>query len=147
MADNTNPPQTQTEDRVTTVLAMLVADKSHEDIVRFGSSEWGVCERTIDNYIAKARQAHGAVTAAKRERLRGGSLLRLEHLYRLSLESKQYAVCVAIEKRVAALFGLDAPTQIEVDDRREDRDMRERDTRDLRERLNTLRTNGGARTN
>ena len=147
MADNTNPSTTQTEDRVTTVLAMLVADKSHAEIVRFAASEWDVCDRTVDNYIAKARAAHGAVTAQKRDRLRGRSLMRMEGLYRLSLEHKQYAVCVAIEKRVAALFGLDAPTQIDVQHSTEDRGMRDRDTADLQERLNVLRTNGGERAN
>lgn len=147
MADNTNPITTQTEDRVTTVLAMLVADKSHTEIVQFAASEWDVCQRTADNYIAKARQAHGKVTTQKRDRLRGRSLLRMEGLYRLSLEHKQYAVCVAIEKRVAALFGLDAPTQIEVDDKREDRDLREQDTTSLEGRLRLLRANGGARAN
>ncbi len=145
MADNTNPLTTQTEDRVTTVLAMLIKDKSHTEIVQFAASEWDVCERTVDNYIAKARQAHGAVTAKKRDRLRGRSLMRMEGLYRLSLDHKQYAVCVAIEKRIAALFGLDAPTQIDVNDTREERAMRDKDTQTLQDRLNTLRTNGGER--
>ena len=145
MADNTNPVTTQTEDRVTTVLAMLVADKSHQEIVHFATSEWDVCERTVDNYIAKARAAHGAVTAKKRDRLRGRSLLRMERLYTLSLGSKQYAICVAVEKRIAALFGLDAPTQIDVNDTREERTLREKDTQTLQERLNLLRTNGGER--
>ena len=145
MADNTNPLTTQTEDRVTTVLAMLIKDKSHTEIVQFAASEWDVCERTVDNYIAKARQAHGAVTAKKRDRLRGRSLMRMEGLYRLSLDHKQYAVCVAVEKRIAALFGLDAPTQIDVNDTREDRAMRDKATADLQDRLNTLRTNGGER--
>lgn len=73
--------------------------------------------------------------------------MRMEGLYRLSLEHKQYAVCVAIEKRVAALFGLDAPMQVEVGDKREERVMRDRATADLQARLNALRTNGGARPN
>jgi len=145
VADNTNPSTTQTEDRVTTVLAMLVAEKERTEIVQFAATEWDVCERTADNYIAKARAAHGAVTAQKRDRLRGRSLMRMEGLYRLSLEHKQYAVCVAIEKRVAALFGLDAPTQIDVNDTREERAMRDQATADLQERLNLLRTNGGER--
>ena len=146
MADNTNPSTTQTEDRVTTVLAMLVAEKERAEIVQFAATEWDVCERTADNYIAKARAAHGAVTAKKRDGLRGRSLMRMEGLYRLSLEHKQYAVCVGIEKRVAALFGLDAPTQINVRDERDERGLRGEDTQTLQERLNLLRTNGGERT-
>ena len=41
--------------RVDTVYGMLCDGKSRTDILRQGSELWQVSERTIENYIAKAR--------------------------------------------------------------------------------------------
>jgi len=126
-------------------------------------AEYGVCERTIRNWFAEAEGRQGRDAARERDLWRGRVLNGYLAIIRRAEEGVPTAVRVGKEvvlenipdlplakntyDSLCKMLGLNAPAQIEVDDRREDRDMRERDTRDLRERLNTLRTNGGARTN
>jgi hypothetical protein len=111
MADR--PTDAVFTDRVTTVYKDLVSGKRRPDILQYASA-WGVTERTVDNYIARAN-AHlerDAETIRKREL--GKAHNRYELLFEKALAKDDLKTALQAEVERGRLLGLNATTQTEV---------------------------------
>ena len=86
------------ERRIQQVYAWLIESYSREDICQSASSLWGVSDRQIDRYIARAEAKLRDVFKADRETLIAKAVTQREFLYRKSLEAKKYWHCLEIAK-------------------------------------------------
>jgi hypothetical protein len=103
--------------RVTDVFRWLLEGKSRDAIVELVGSdevEWTAAPRTVDVYIAKARQRLEALSEVRREAELGKAIARLDALYEKALAEKQIRTALAIERERIILLGLKAPERIEI---------------------------------
>ena len=143
------------------ILTQLADGRRHSEIVP-ELAEYGVCDRTIRNWLAEAEGRQGVDALKYRDRFRGkvlagylGIIRRAEEGVPTKVGRGENATVADIPDlmlakvtydSVAKMLGLNAPTQLDVTHSTgEERTLREKDTRTLQERLNLLRTNGGER--
>jgi hypothetical protein len=100
-------------DRVTTVYTDLVKGKRRSDILQY-ASKWGVTDRTIDNYIARANALLEEQAQIVRGRELGKANARYDLLFGLALDKDDLATALRAESERAKLWGLNAPTQTEI---------------------------------
>jgi hypothetical protein len=53
-AEKHRPTRGEVEQRVNSIVTMIATRSRHEEIVRFGSSQWGITSRQTDKYIRRA---------------------------------------------------------------------------------------------
>lgn len=95
--------------------------------VRQVAAEMGVSRGTAHNYIKTAELGRMYVDLLDRAEQRGGQAARLREYLRLLMEQinngrdvvEVIPVMLGVEKRLADLLGLDAPTRVAVDDGRQ----------------------------
>ena len=145
------------------ILTQLADGRCHSEIVP-QLAEYGVCDRTIRNWLAEAEGRQGVDALKYRDRFRGkvlagylGIIRRAEEGVPTKVGRGESATVVEVPDlmlakatydSVAKMLGLNAPTQIDVAHSADDaRSLRDKDELTLQTRLNTLRTNGGDRAN
>ena len=98
----------ETDSRVSLVYRLLLNGMRRREIFQYiaEKTEWGVTERTIDNYIAKARDEIAEITENERECAYGMARKRLDDLYFKSMKINDYKTCLAIQKEIGDIEGL-----------------------------------------
>lgn len=94
--------------RVDQVAELVLAGLSRSEILRYVSekTDWGVSERTVDTYLARANEKLQAEGKRDRAAEFGKALARLETLYRKALTGNNYKTCLSIQKEIAQLMAL-----------------------------------------
>ena len=102
--------------RVKKVYELILRGYNSFEIVEYGinATDWGVCERQIRYYIAKAKKIFSNSVEKNSDMLLGKSITRLEDLYRKSLELMDFKTCLAIEKVFIDTYGLKKPVKIDL---------------------------------
>ena len=104
------------QERVNVIIDLILAGNERFQILQFTKNEkdWGVCDASIDSYIAKARTLLRKVAEINAEEELGKAKRRLEDLYGRSLVIKDYKACLAVQREIDALLGLNAPKEMSV---------------------------------
>lgn len=103
-------------ERVNTVFDLLTIGSTRQQILQFVASKtnWNVCDRTVDIYIARANERFEENAQFYRARELGKALSRLNTLYQKTLQVQDYARCLAVQRELNQLLGLYEPKQIEI---------------------------------
>jgi hypothetical protein len=108
------PSQAITDSRVEEVYQLMIDGLDTSRIVRFGSEEWGVSRRSIEKYIAKAREKFLEAMEEHRNKdvMKMYIFKRLENLYSLNMENFDLKEARAVLADASKIFGVNAPEEI-----------------------------------
>ena len=81
--------------------------KSRPDILQLGSAQWGVTDRQIDDYIAKAREQITKDWTIDRKEYVTQLSQKLEYVAKKSLESNQNSNAIGAYGLQARILGID----------------------------------------
>lgn len=105
----------ETEARISKVYEMLISGAKRAEILQYATKkEWGVDDRQVDNYIARAKHAISQQSEVKRNYILGTARARLNLLFYRALNIQDYKTALAVQKEINALEGLNAPQKIEI---------------------------------
>jgi len=112
----------EVQSRVNIIFEMLVAGASRSQVLQFAAKEdpengkhaWGLSDRAIDDYIAKANALFSAQSKTERDLEIGKILTRYNSIYRKCIAAKDMRGALAAQQAVARLLGLDAPAKIDM---------------------------------
>ncbi len=93
-------------ERVSKVAEQLIEGQGRKCIILYGTEEWGVSERQIDKYIAKARDLIQKENSKNIDFELSKALRRNEYLYRKSIEAKDYKLVLLVNRELTQLQGL-----------------------------------------
>jgi len=98
-------------------LMPLISRMPYMSILRYvaENTDWGVSTRQIDNYIAKAKEAMKEQYTEVKKGIREQSLNNLANLYNDSYAVGDFKNCLAIQKEVNNLFGLNEKEEIKIE--------------------------------
>ena len=98
----------QTTERVNEVYAMLVAGLRREAILRLANDKhgWDVKSRTVDSYIALAKDRFEEESKVRRSAELGKAIARLDSLYAKAEARKDHRVALMVERERIELLGL-----------------------------------------
>jgi hypothetical protein len=103
--------------RVSQILPLVIDGASTREIRRFAAekTDWGhVSPRTVENYIARAREQIIASSASEAGWHAAKALARYERLYWRSSVKGDLGQCRQIEEAIVRLLGLSAPERHEL---------------------------------
>jgi hypothetical protein len=111
----TKPTNAELKRRVNTVSDLLLMGSSRAEILQYIAEKtpWGISERTIDDYIARATEAYRKVAEFHREEQLGKAIRRLEMLFLRAMKVQDFQRALATQRELNALLGLYAPTKME----------------------------------
>ena len=112
------PSKAEITRRVDDIYPLVLSCVRTREIYRFvaAKTDWGhVCTRTIDRYIARCNVIITKSAAIKHEHEFGGARSRLRDLYARASSRGDLAECRRVQQDMTALFGLAAPTKIEIE--------------------------------
>jgi hypothetical protein len=102
--------------RVDTIASLILSGKTTSTIRRNPTiTKWNVHPRTLDTYIAKAREqirAHGEFDKIDEF---GRAVARYHHLYDLAVKQKDLSAARAVVKDLCNLYGISGPIHIKVE--------------------------------
>lgn len=107
-------PVPQTMLRVHEVYDLIVAGLRRAAIVRHMREKYGAKDRTVDKYIALARELLKEESKAVREVELGKALVRYDRQYAKADARKDHRGAANIEEKIVDLLGLAAPRRAEV---------------------------------
>jgi hypothetical protein len=103
--------------RVAQILPLVIDGASTQEIVRFVTEKtsWGhVSRRTVENYIARAREQIIASSADEAAWHAAEALARYERLYWRASVKGDLGQCRQVEEAIVRLLGLSAPERREL---------------------------------
>jgi hypothetical protein len=103
--------------RVSQILPLVIDGASTQEIVRFAAEKtsWGhVSRRTVENYIARAREQIIASSADEAAWHAARALARYERLYWRASVKGDLGQCRQTEEAIVRLLGLSAPERREL---------------------------------
>jgi hypothetical protein len=103
----------ETNKRVNTLYKMLLSGADRAEIIQYGSENYEIGERAIDDLIAKANEAFEEASKHLREVEFGKALTRLNNLYARSLKVQDFKTALSVQREINALLGLNTPTRLE----------------------------------
>jgi hypothetical protein len=116
--------------RVSEVTGMLASGYTRQEILQYGiEAGWAVSTRQMDEYIHRGNAAFQAQCDRDRKREFGRALVRLDDIYKRSLELKRYATCLHVVKEVNTMLGLYADRTVTPD--RDMEDMTDQELKDI----------------
>lgn len=97
---------------------MLVAGLRREAIIRLANEKhgWNVRPRTVDDYIAKAKQRFEEEARVRREAELGKAIARLDNLYAKSMSRNDSRTALMVERERIELLGLRAGREGDLSD-------------------------------
>jgi len=103
------PTKFEHERRVDEVFGLLTAGLTRGQILSYveQKTDWKVCPRTVDSYVAKATERFREAADVDRAVLAGKALARLDELYARALRIQDYKTCLAIQRELDKLLGFD----------------------------------------
>lgn len=106
----------EVEKRINKVFDLLVNGATREQIFQYASekAQWGVTQRQLDNYIAKANERISSIGKIHRELELGRAIARLHHLYFLSITLQNFSVALGVQKELNKLLSLNPPSQYQL---------------------------------
>lgn len=99
--------------RVSTVSEMLIKGQGRDKIIRYGSENWNVGERQIENYIAKAWDKIEKNTDYQLAQEIHLARARLEDLYSKNYTIQDYRECRQVLDSLSKLLGTNQPEKTE----------------------------------
>ena len=106
-------PDAEVERRVTAVTQLLAAGVDRSAIVRQCDKEFGAAERTVDRYIALARERIEEESRVGRAEARALGIVRLNHLSRAAEAQGKIGVAVHAERVKAKLTGVEQSPELD----------------------------------
>lgn len=106
--------EAEIEDRVLQILESILEGGNTHEIVLHYASIFKVSERQIYTYIQKANDKFKeyAKTEAKTEI--GKALNRMNKLFNKSLQIMDFKTCLAVQKEINVMLGLNAPDKTDI---------------------------------
>jgi hypothetical protein len=98
--------EVEVERRTARVAELLRAQASRADILTVMSAEFGAAPRTVDDYIARARDRFAIDSAVTAQEERGSTLTRLDKLARKLEAQGAWSALVNVERLLADVRGL-----------------------------------------
>jgi hypothetical protein len=116
MAGGGKPDKHEYRRRVQTVYKMMLRGQGRQEILRFvaESTDWGVAERTVENYMAAANRLLEAQAKTVEQRELGLALARVDDLYARAVTIGDLRSALAAQKERNTLLGLYAPAKTEI---------------------------------
>jgi len=103
-------------ERVKEVINLLINGNSREDIVQYCTAQWKIKERQTDTYIKKAKKHIEEKVEKEIDYNFNLTILRMNNLYKKSIDKKDYKTALSIQKELAQLLQLyDTKLKIETD--------------------------------
>lgn len=108
------PTKAETERRVSTVYQLMIDGLDRSRILQYSSENWGVSERSTDEYIAKARIKflEALEETENKDVMKMYIFKRLENLYSLNMENFDLKEARAVLADASKIFGVNAPEEI-----------------------------------
>lgn len=108
------PTKAETERRVSTVYQLMIDGLDRSRILQYSSENWGVSERSTDEYIAKARIKflEALEETENKDVMKMYIFKRLENLYSLNMENYDLKEARAVLADASKIFGVNAPEEI-----------------------------------
>ncbi len=100
--------------RVAKIHKFIVAGASRATIVQYGSTQWSISDRQVDDYIASAKKILVAQTDRDKDNNLALALERMQEIYQQCMAAKNFKGAIASQVEINKLLGLYAPTQQEV---------------------------------
>lgn len=97
--------------RVAMVHKLLVAGASRGAIVQYGSKEWRVSDRQIDDYIASAKETLKAQTDRDKENNLSMALARMNDIFQQCMSAKNFKGAITAQQEINKLLGLYEPVK------------------------------------
>jgi len=101
------------EIRVAKVYDMLIEGTPRPKILQFGSTTWGVSDRTTDEYIKRAKTFLVEQNEKDRDLNRALAIQRLNNIYFRCMKVQDFQRAIAAQKELNQLQDLYAPTRME----------------------------------
>ena len=119
-------------ERTEEVYKLLIRGYRRYQIIQY-ASDWGISERQIDTYIAKANIKLEEASEVVRNKELGKAITRLNELYKESFEEGNFKDCKDIQKEINTLLGLAEATKLQIDAKVEEAvDLSKLDTEQLK---------------
>jgi hypothetical protein len=106
--------QAEKELRINVVYKMLLDGKTNADIVRYGSENWNIGERQMDDYLVWANERIIDESSEGREKTLADLRAKMKRLYALASTKEQYRVCLGIIQETHKVLGAYPKEQIEL---------------------------------
>lgn len=102
--------QDEKERRINLIFQLIITGMNRKDMLHYvaKNEKWKVEKRQIDNYIHEAMQLLREMGKVDRDAEFGKAIERLNKLYMARLKIKDHKVCLAIQKELNTLLGLNA---------------------------------------
>ena len=94
----------ESEHRVNAVYDLLLRAHSRKQIIQFASENWGIGDRQVDNYIARARELLALDAELARPQWMHSALARLQEYERRAADKDQInTALIALDKQARLL--------------------------------------------
>jgi len=94
----------ESEQRVNAVYDLLLRAHSRKQIIQFASESWGIGDRQVDNYIARARELLALDAELARPQWMHSALARLQEYERRAADKDQLnTALIALDKQARLL--------------------------------------------
>jgi len=102
--------------RISVVYRLLLNGLRRREIIQYASekTDWNVSDRSIDEYIRRAREEIAEMNEEERKGAYGMARKRLDDLYFKSMKINDYKTCLSVQKEINLLEGLAAAAKVEV---------------------------------
>ena len=102
------------EERVLTILEMVLKGANKPYIVRYASEKWEIGERMTEEYLSRAHVKIKELAEEKEHTMFAVTKARLEDLYRKNYTIEDFRECRNILADQRKMFGMDKPTKIDL---------------------------------
>lgn len=99
----------ETINRINRVYQLLIQGWHRSDIVQFGSKEWGVSDRSVDEYIRRANTIINANAKVKQKRELNKMLNRHDDMRSRAYKVDDLRLILDIDREDAKILGLYQP--------------------------------------
>lgn len=103
-------------ERVNKIYDLIVLGTSRAQILQYVAEKtnWGVAERTVDYYIAKANKRLERAALYHEKRELGKAITRLNLLFLSAMKVQDYQRALAAQRELSILLGLNAPAKADI---------------------------------
>ena len=102
------------QSRVNDVCERLLSGQKRSDIVHFATEAWGISERQVDDYLAKARDAIANSNVVHRDFEIARALVRMNQIFNKAESAEDYKTAILAQQEINKLLALYMPTRSEV---------------------------------
>ena len=102
--------------RVLAIVESIIEGGNTYEIVKHYRSEWNLSERMIYKYINKAKNEFKKYAKTEAQVEIGKAINRLNKLFNSSLQIMDYKTCLAVQKEINSMLGLNEANKIEITD-------------------------------